>query len=115
MVRYCFTLLLTLLSATAWADPDTSDADRHVFLSVPGMTCSVCPITVRKALSGVPGVAVVRVDYENRMVAVRMDPARTSVQRLVLATAEAGYPPELVANLTTRQLHWLQTSFSSRP
>ncbi|MGC9159545.1 MAG: cation transporter, partial [Terracidiphilus sp.] len=36
-------------------------ATRTVTLSVPGMTCPVCPITVRKALREVPGVEKVDV------------------------------------------------------
>ena len=42
--------LLTTLATPAWA------TSRTVTLSVPGMTCVACPITVKKALSGVAGV-----------------------------------------------------------
>jgi mercuric ion binding protein len=41
---------------------------RHqtVTLSVPGMTCSACPITVKKAISKVEGVSKVDVTFETR-------------------------------------------------
>ncbi|MDE1978308.1 MAG: cation transporter, partial [Betaproteobacteria bacterium] len=39
-----------VFSAPAWA------AEQTVTLAVPGMTCGVCPITVHKALTAVPGV-----------------------------------------------------------
>jgi periplasmic mercuric ion binding protein len=54
-----------------------------VRLSVPGMTCPACPITVKKALSRVPGVNAVTVNFEN---------IRTNVVALVRATGDAGYP-----------------------
>ena len=42
--------LAAALSAPAWA------ATKTVTLSVPGMTCAACPITVKKALTKVDGV-----------------------------------------------------------
>lgn len=63
-----------------------------VQLAVPGMTCAACPITVKKALSRVPGVAKVDVRYEQRDATVTFDDAKTSVDKLTKATADAGYP-----------------------
>ena len=67
-------------------------AARTVTLSVPGMTCPVCPITVRQALRKVPGVEKVDVRYVKREALVTYDDARTNVTALTRATAEAGYP-----------------------
>lgn len=78
--------LLTALSAPLWA------ASKTVTLSVPDMTCPVCPITVRKALTRVDGVSKAEVSYENRQAVVTFDDARTSVDALRKATADAGYP-----------------------
>ncbi len=63
-----------------------------VSLSLPTMTCAVCPITVKKALEKVPGVSDVHVNFEERMVAVEYDPQKTTIKQLTEATAEAGYP-----------------------
>ena len=52
--------LATLVAAPAWA------ATQTVTLSVPGMTCAACPITVKKALTKVEGVTKAEVSYENR-------------------------------------------------
>lgn len=67
-------------------------ATRTVTLNVPGMTCPVCPITVRKALRQVPGVEKVDVRYAKREAIVTYDDARTNVAALTKATADAGYP-----------------------
>ncbi len=65
---------------------------RQVVLSVPGMTCAACPITVRKALEGVDGVSRAMVDFDSKTAVVLFDPARTSIDALLAATAAAGYP-----------------------
>ena len=63
-----------------------------VVLDVQNMTCEVCPITVRKALDRVPGVAAVKVDFDKKTATVKFDPDRANVATLVKATTNAGYP-----------------------
>ena len=79
-------LALATAVAPVWATTQT------VTLSVPGMTCPVCPITVKKALSRVEGVSKVDVTFENRKAVVTFDDVKTSVQQLTKATEDAGYP-----------------------
>ena len=67
-------------------------ASRTVKLDVPGMTCPVCPITVRKALRAVPGVTHVDVSFAKKEAIVTYDDAKTNVAALTKATADAGYP-----------------------
>lgn len=67
-------------------------ATQTVTLSVPGMTCAACPITVKKALSKVEGVSKTDVSFDKREAFVTFDDARTSVQKLTKATEDAGYP-----------------------
>lgn len=69
-----------------------SAATQTVQLSVPGMTCAACPITVKKALSKVDGVSKVEVSYEKRLAVVTFDDSRTTAQKLAKASADAGYP-----------------------
>lgn len=66
-------------------------AVRTVTLSVPGMYCEVCPITVRKALEKVPGVSKVSVSFQKKEAVVTFDDAKTSAKALEDATFEAGY------------------------
>ena len=77
---------LTLLTTAAQAEIKT------VTLAVSGMTCATCPITVKKALTKVDGVTKVDVDYDKRQVVVTYDDAKTSIEALTKATADAGYP-----------------------
>jgi mercuric transport protein len=67
-------------------------SSQQVTLSVEGMTCSSCAITVRKALKGVAGVYDAKVTYEPARAVVRFDPAQATVEDLTQATTKAGYP-----------------------
>ena len=92
-MRSVVRLSLAAALAGALAAPALA-AVRTVTLSVPGMTCPVCPITVHKALAAVPGVDKVDVNYDKKDAVVRYDDARTNVQALVKATTDAGYPSQ---------------------
>lgn len=70
-------------------------AAQTVTLSVPGMSCAACPITVKKALTKVDGVMRAEVDYPTRQAVVTFDDAKTNVVSLTRATADAGYPSTL--------------------
>jgi periplasmic mercuric ion binding protein len=76
------------LVVPAWASPQTAT------LNVPGMTCPVCPITVKKALEKVPGVTKVDVRFEKKQVLVTFDDAKTNTDALVKATTNAGFPSQ---------------------
>jgi len=67
-------------------------AERSVTLDVPGMYCEICPVTVSKALKKVNGVERVKASYETKQAVVTFDDAKTSVEALQKATANAGYP-----------------------
>ena len=72
-------------------------AVQTVTLDVPGMTCSSCPITVKKALTNVDGVQQVKTSFEKKEAVVTFDDSKTSVAKLSMATADAGYPTTLKA------------------
>ncbi len=84
-------LAIAGLSGTALA------VDKTVTLSVPGMTCSACPLTVKQSLQRVNGVEKVAVAFEPKEAVVTFDDAKTSVDKLREATANAGYPSLLKA------------------
>ncbi len=81
-----FALVSLALSGAAFADMKT------VTLEVPGMNCSACPITVKKALKDVSGVEKVAVTFEPKQAVVTFDDTKTSVAKLQDATKNAGYP-----------------------
>jgi|GEM_PF-228804 len=65
-------------------------------LAVSNMTCSTCPITVRKALFGVYGVEKVAFNLDKKEAVVTFDNAQTTVKALAKATEDAGYPSRVV-------------------
>lgn len=81
---------LTIFTTPAWAAMDT------ITLSVPTMDCPVCPITVKKALTKVPGVSQVEVSFDKRLAIVTFDDSKTTVDALKTATKDAGYPSTLL-------------------
>lgn len=78
--------LITTFAAPAWAGTQT------VTLTVPGMTCAACPLTVKQALNKVPGVSKADVSFDKKQAVVTFDDTKTSVAALTKATADAGYP-----------------------
>lgn len=78
--------LIAAFAAPAWAAMQT------VTLSVPGMTCAACPLTVKQSLNKVQGVSKTEVSYEKKQAVVSFDDTKTDVQALTKATADAGYP-----------------------
>lgn len=81
---------LIVLMSPVWA------ATQTVTLSVPGMDCAACPITVKKALTKVPGVGKTEVSLERREARVTFDDAKTNAEVLARATKDAGYPSTLI-------------------
>lgn len=86
--------LALALASSGWAIA----APKTVTLSVPGMNCAACPITVKKALGKVPGVAKTDVNLDKREATVTFDDARTNVEALMRATQDAGYPSTVVGS-----------------
>lgn len=89
--------LAATLSAPAWA------ATKTVTLSVPGITCAACPITVKHVLSKVAGVEKTDVRFEQREAVVTFDDGKTNIQALTKATSDAGYPSSVTDLLQGRE------------
>ncbi len=87
--------LATFITALLLAVPVLAADISRIELSVPGMDCEACPITVRKALEKTPGVKSAKVDFPTKSAFVEYDPGVTSPERLMKSTANAGYPSAL--------------------
>lgn len=93
MKKSCAALVALLLLATSsWS------ATKTVTLSVPSMDCPVCPITVKKSLSNVRGVSKTEVSFERREAIVSFEDTQTSIEALIKATTNAGYPSTLAGS-----------------
>jgi len=90
------TLYRTLAAlALVVAAPLASAKQQTVALNVPTMDCATCPITIKAALSKVPGVAKVNVSYDKREAVIVYDDAQATVADLKKATEDVGYPAML--------------------
>ncbi len=86
MKKLTLLFLLTFLHLPVFASPQT------VTLDVPSMNCAMCPVTVRKALEKVDGVYGAEASFDTKQAVVMFDDETTSVDALVAATTNAGYP-----------------------
>ena len=86
MRRLLATLFIALPVSAFAAAPQTT------VLDVQNMTCSMCSITIRKALEKVPGVIDAKVDYDHKTAIVKYDGDKTNPSSLVKATTNAGFP-----------------------
>ena len=82
-----FGLVLSFATAAA-------AAERTITLAVEGMTCK----TVQKAINAVPGVSQCTASYEDKVgtAVVTFEDSVTSINIIVAASAEIGYPAQLV-------------------
>jgi mercuric ion binding protein len=71
--------------------PAFGAATQTVVLDVQNMTCELCPITVKKSLEQVPGVASAKVDLDKKTATVQYDPNKAAPAALVKATTNAGF------------------------
>lgn len=65
---------------------------KTVVLSVPTMSCPVCPITVKKALKKVSGVKKVTISLDDKQAVVEYDDTITTPAELSKATTNSGFP-----------------------
>jgi len=91
-------LLLTLVLVIGWSTASFAQQEmsqRTVTLSIPTMTCPVCPITVKKSLEKVSGVSKVKVDFETKTAIVTFNPQKVEIKALTKATMDAGFPSQV--------------------
>lgn len=91
-------LAAPLLMQTAHAEAavpvqlQNQNSSQSVILDMQNMTCAMCKVTIKKALQSVEGVQKVSIDGETKMADVTFDPQKTSIEALIKATTNAGYP-----------------------
>lgn len=87
-MRHTLAALLAALGPLA----ALAETPRTAVLDVQNMTCSLCPLTVKKSLEKVPGVSQAQIDFAAKTATVTFDADKTAKTALVKATTEAGYP-----------------------
>lgn len=92
MKKFLTIFLLSLTATATWAEK------RSIALSIPGMNCPVCPITVRKSLDKLEGIEEVNVEYKNRIATVTFDDTKVDLASITQATRDVGYPSTVHGN-----------------
>jgi len=103
MIDKTILLLLSLLATSLLLQPAHAEAtvpvqelkqqtSQSVLFDMQNMTCALCKITIKKAFQGVEGVEEANVDYDTKTARVTFNPQKTSVDALIKATTDAGYP-----------------------
>lgn len=80
------------LTQATLAQSATEAAQAETTFYVENMTCALCPVTVKAAMSGVEGVKSVEVSLAARTAHVVFDPALTDAAAIAHASEQAGYP-----------------------
>jgi mercuric ion binding protein len=76
-------------------------AEQTVKLSVRGMSCISCVYTAKSALRSVDGVKKADVLGHKRMAIVTFDDTKGSVEQLIAALANVGFPTKLIKQAKT--------------
>ena len=94
-MKYAIAIMSLFMSASLFADKQS------VVLSVPGMKCPACPITVMVAIKRVKGVKSVNVSLENKRAEVSYDDQLTDISKLQVATKNVGFPSQVINDNST--------------
>ncbi len=87
-----FIMVFVVLLLLSW---QLSASEQSVVLSIPGMNCPVCPITIKRSLQKVAGVKTANVIFKSKLAEVTFDDEVTGINQLKQATANVGYPSQL--------------------
>jgi mercuric ion binding protein len=83
--------VLIIMLLAALAQPALA-AERSTAFSIANMSCALCPITVKSAISQVPGVIEVEVDATLGRAVVRYEDSQATTAAIAAASTNAGYP-----------------------
>jgi periplasmic mercuric ion binding protein len=95
MLNFLITALLLQVAHAGNTTPVQSQKQNNsqsVTLELQNMTCAMCKFTIKKALQGVEGLEEASVDYDTKTAKITFNPQKTSVDSLIKATTDAGYP-----------------------
>ncbi len=86
----CLLAVLMLPASLSFA------AEKTITLSVPGMNCPSCPYMIEQSISVVDGVQSADAELETRTCNVTFDDAVATVEDILGATADIGYPSTII-------------------
>ena len=97
MVKRVVTCIVVMMLAISVAEAAPED---KVVMNIQGMTCALCTVAVKKALSQVEGVHKVEVSLKEEQAQLTVD-ASVQDEMLVKAIEKAGYKGKVIERETT--------------
>lgn len=103
---WAVTFIAVMMVASPYAVPYVFASDaivdeaptEQVTLTIKGMTCKGCPVTVKKSLKKLDGVKETIVTLNPPRAIVVYDPKKVSTEKIVAATKNAGFPSTIKSN-----------------
>jgi len=89
-IKRVIAIVLLFISGTIFAE------EQSVVLSVPGMKCPACPITVMVAIQRVEGVKLINVDFESKLAEVTYDDQQTNLSDIKEAAKNVGFSSHVI-------------------
>ena len=89
-MKHVIAVMLLFMSGALSAE------EKSVVLSVPGMKCPACPITVIVAIKRVQGVKSVNANFESKLAVVSYDDQLTNISSLQQAAKNVGFPSKVI-------------------
>lgn len=74
----------------------TAAKEQVITLAVENMTCSMCPVTIRKALEMKEGVSEAKVTLKPPRAMVTFDDEDIDIETLIETTTNAGFPSSVI-------------------
>ena len=69
----------------------SASSNNLISIRVEGMCCEGCAINIERALRMEKGVENVKADYKRGIVHVKLDPAKTNLERVISVIKRLGY------------------------
>ena len=89
-MKHIITVAFLFLSGALSAEEES------VVLSVPGMKCPACPVTVMVAIKRVEGVKSVNADFESKLAEVSYDDRLTNISNIQEAAENVGFSSQVI-------------------
>ena len=89
-MKHVIAVMLSFMSGALFAE------EKSVVLSLPGMKCPACPITVMVAIKRVQGVKSVNANFESKLAVVSYDDQLTNISSLQEAAKNVGFPSKVI-------------------
>jgi mercuric ion transport protein len=107
-------MIAGITAATASPAALPQKGTQTVVLEIDRMTCASCAVSIDHALNGLDGVESAEITYEPPHATIQYDPSKLSIDDLIEAVSNTGYPARLyegkpikesAANSTTNSMH----------